>query len=59
MFFPYFLDGNIFLLEQGMPMLEIDLNRILLDDALPDPFAVATHILMSFTGMMSPYIEEG
>jgi hypothetical protein len=33
--------------EQGMPILKIALNRILFEDALPEPFSVATHIFKS------------
>jgi len=41
-------DGNIFLDEQGMPILKMALNKILFDDALPDPFSVATQMFKSF-----------
>jgi hypothetical protein len=41
------LDGNIFFDEQGMPILKIALNRILFEEALPEPFSVATQILRS------------
>jgi len=34
--------------EQGIPILKIALNRILFDDALPEPFSVATQIFRSF-----------
>jgi hypothetical protein len=40
-------EGNIFLEEQGMPILKIALKRMLFEDALPDPFSVATQILKS------------
>jgi len=33
--------------EQGMPILKIALNNILFDDALPDPFSVATQMFKS------------
>jgi hypothetical protein len=33
--------------EQGMPILKIALNRILFEEALPEPFSVATQILRS------------
>jgi hypothetical protein len=35
--------------EQGIPILKIALNKILFDEALPDPFSVATHIFKSLT----------
>jgi hypothetical protein len=41
------LEGNMFFDEQGMPILKIALNKILLDEALPEPFSVATQILRS------------
>jgi len=41
------LDGNMFFDEQGMPILKIALNRILFEEALPEPFSVATQILRS------------
>jgi len=34
--------------EQGIPILKIALNRILFDDALPEPFSVATQMFKSF-----------
>src|SRR5689334_5889724 len=37
-------DGNIFFDEQGMPILKIALNKMLFDDALPEPFSVATQL---------------
>jgi len=37
----------MFLDEQGMPILKIALKRTLFDDALPEPFSVATHIFRS------------
>jgi len=40
-------EGNIFFDEQGMPILKIDLKRMLFDEALPEPFSVATEILRS------------
>ncbi len=42
-------EGNIFLEEQGIPILKMDLKRILLAEALPVPFAVAMLILRSLT----------
>jgi len=33
--------------EQGMPILKIALNKILFEEALPEPFSVATHIFKS------------
>jgi hypothetical protein len=41
------LDGNMFLDEQGIPILKIALNKILFDEALPDPFSVATQMFKS------------
>jgi hypothetical protein len=41
------LEGNMFFDEQGMPILKIALNRILFEEALPEPFSVATQILRS------------
>jgi hypothetical protein len=40
-------DGNIFFDEHGMPILKSALNKILLEDALPEPFSVATQIFRS------------
>jgi hypothetical protein len=40
-------DGNMFLDEQGMPILNIALKRMLFEDALPEPFSVATQMLRS------------
>jgi hypothetical protein len=37
----------MFLEEQGMPILKIALKRMLFDDALPEPFSVATQIFKS------------
>jgi len=39
----------MFLEEQGMPILKIDLKRMLLEEALPEPFAVAILMLRSLT----------
>jgi len=53
------LDGNMFFDEQGMPILKIALNRILFEEALPEPFSVATQILRSLidgvSKMQPPY----
>jgi hypothetical protein len=35
-------DGKRFLPETGMPIWKMDLIRMLLEDWLPDPLAVAT-----------------
>jgi len=40
-------DGNIFFDEQGIPILKMALKRMLFEEALPDPFSVATEILKS------------
>jgi hypothetical protein len=40
-------DGNIFFDEHGMPILKIALNSMLFEDALPDPFSVATQMFKS------------
>jgi hypothetical protein len=44
---PWIFDGNMFFDEQGIPILKIALNNILFDDALPDPFSVATQMFKS------------
>ena len=41
------MEGNIFFDEQGMPILKMDLKRTLFEEALPDPFSVATQMLRS------------
>jgi len=46
---PWMFEGNMFFDEQGMPILKIALNKILLDEALPEPFSVATQIFKSLT----------
>ncbi len=46
-------DGNIFFDEQGMPILKIALNRMLFDDALPEPFSVATQMFKSLINGVS------
>jgi len=40
-------DGNIFFDEHGMPILKIALKRMLFEEALPDPFSVATQMFKS------------
>jgi hypothetical protein len=50
---PWMLDGNMFFDEQGMPILKIALKRMLLEEALPDPFSVATEILKSLINGVS------
>jgi hypothetical protein len=42
-------DGKRFFPETGIPIWKIERIRMLLDDMLPDPFAVATWIEKSFT----------
>jgi hypothetical protein len=37
----------MFLDEQGMPILKIALKSMLLEEALPEPFSVATQIFKS------------
>jgi hypothetical protein len=44
---PWIFDGNIFFDEQGMPILKIALNRMLFEEALPEPFSVATQMFKS------------
>jgi len=39
--------------EQGMPILKIALKRILFDEALPEPFSVATQMLRSLIAGVS------
>src|SRR5918996_1615738 len=46
-------DGNMFFDEQGMPILKIALKRMLFDEALPDPFSVATQMLRSLINGVS------
>src|SRR5262245_11982809 len=46
-------DGNMFFDEQGMPILKIALKRMLLDDALPEPFSVATQMFTSLINGVS------
>ena len=43
----------MFLEEQGMPILKIALKRMLFDDALPEPFSVATQIFKSLIAGVS------
>jgi hypothetical protein len=43
----------MFFEEHGMPILNIALNKMLFDEALPDPFSVATHILRSLIAGVS------
>jgi hypothetical protein len=46
-------DGNMFFDEQGIPILKIALNRMLFEEALPDPFSVATHMFRSLINGVS------
>jgi len=39
--------------EQGMPILNIALNKMLFDDALPEPFSVATQMFKSLISGVS------
>jgi hypothetical protein len=41
------LDGNIFFDEQGMPILKMALKSMLFEEALPEPFSVATQMFKS------------
>jgi hypothetical protein len=50
---PWMFDGNIFFDEQGIPILKIALKRMLFDEALPDPFSVATQIFKSLINGVS------
>ena len=43
----------MFLEEQGMPILKMALNRMLFDDALPEPFSVATQMFKSLINGVS------
>jgi hypothetical protein len=47
------LEGNMFFEAQGMPILKTALKRMLFEDALPDPFSVATQILRSLIAGVS------
>jgi hypothetical protein len=40
-------EGNMFFDEQGTPILKIALKRMLFEEALPEPFSVATQIFRS------------
>jgi hypothetical protein len=44
---PWIFDGNMFFEEQGIPILKIALKRMLFEEALPEPFSVATQMLKS------------
>src|SRR6202521_6127003 len=46
---PWMFDGKRVFPETGMTIWEMHRIRMLLDDMLPDPFAVATWIEKSFT----------
>ena len=46
-------DGNMFLEEQGMPILKMALKRMLFEDALPEPFSVATQMFKSLINGVS------
>src|SRR5450432_1158982 len=46
---PWMFEGNRFLPETGIPIWKIARIRMLFDDWLPDPLAVATWIEKSFT----------
>jgi len=46
-------DGDIFFEEQGMPILKIALKRMLFEDALPEPFSVATQMFKSLINGVS------
>jgi hypothetical protein len=50
---PWMFDGNMFFDEQGTPILKIALKRILFDEALPEPFSVATQMLRSLIAGVS------
>jgi len=39
--------------EQGMPILKIALKRTLFEEALPEPFSVATHMFKSLIADVS------
>jgi hypothetical protein len=43
----------MFFEAQGMPILKTALKRMLFEDALPDPFSVATQILRSLIAGVS------
>jgi hypothetical protein len=47
------LDGNIFFAEQGIPILKIALNKMLFEEALPEPFSVAIEMLKSLISGVS------
>ena len=46
---PWMFEGTRFLPETGIPIWKIDRIRMLFDDMLPEPFAVATWIEKSLT----------
>ena len=46
---PWMLEGKRFLPETGIPIWKIDRIRMLLEDMLPEPLAVATWIEKSLT----------
>ena len=46
---PWMLEGKRFLPETGMPIWKMERIRMLLEDMLPEPFAVATWIEKSLT----------
>jgi hypothetical protein len=46
-------DGNMFFDEHGMPILKIALKRMLFEEALPEPFSVATQIFKSLINGVS------
>jgi hypothetical protein len=46
-------DGNMFFEEQGMPILKMALKSTLFEDALPEPFSVATQMLRSLISGVS------
>jgi hypothetical protein len=39
--------------EHGMPILKMALKRMLFDEALPEPFSVATQMLRSLISVVS------
>jgi len=46
-------DGNMFLDEHGIPILKIALKRMLFEEALPEPFSVATQMFKSLINAVS------
>src|SRR5687768_14160332 len=46
---PWMFEGKRFLPETGIPIWKMDRMRMLFDDMLPEPFAVATWIEKSLT----------